>query len=357
MPKAILSVHDKTGLVEFARGLQIARLDADRLRRDRQAAARKQNPRHRSGRLHRLAGNPRRAGEDAASGHARRAAGALHRSRPGRTEETRLGLHRPGGGESVSLRGDHRQAGRHPGRSDREHRHRRRDADPRGGQESPAGDAVLRSGRLSGGAGGTARRRDERGDAQTAGGQRVRARPPRTTPRSRPISAERMRRFGSSPIRSRNCATGKTRTNPPRCIPTNPAPDRWAERCCRARNFPTPTCWIWTCAWRAVTSFQRPTVVIVKQVSPCGIASADALAEAFRGALASDPVSAYRRGGRGQPGRRRGDRQSHRGPVHRMHRRSGIRHPGRASCSPNARIAACWKCRMPSSSRNSNSAR
>jgi phosphoribosylaminoimidazolecarboxamide formyltransferase/IMP cyclohydrolase len=46
-------------------------------------------------------------------------------------------------------------------------------------------------------------------------------------------------------------------------------------------------------AWRAVTSFERPTVVIVKHVSPSGIASADALPDAFRGALASDPVSAY----------------------------------------------------------------
>jgi phosphoribosylaminoimidazolecarboxamide formyltransferase/IMP cyclohydrolase len=46
-------------------------------------------------------------------------------------------------------------------------------------------------------------------------------------------------------------------------------------------------------AWRAATSFERPTVVIVKQVSPCGIASSDSLPEAFRGALASDPVSAY----------------------------------------------------------------
>jgi len=46
-------------------------------------------------------------------------------------------------------------------------------------------------------------------------------------------------------------------------------------------------------AWRAVTNFERPSVVIVKHVSPCGIASSDALADAFRGALASDPVSAY----------------------------------------------------------------
>ena len=46
-------------------------------------------------------------------------------------------------------------------------------------------------------------------------------------------------------------------------------------------------------AWRAVVSFPSPTVVIVKQVSPCGIACAGSLSEAFQGALASDPVSAY----------------------------------------------------------------
>jgi phosphoribosylaminoimidazolecarboxamide formyltransferase/IMP cyclohydrolase len=46
-------------------------------------------------------------------------------------------------------------------------------------------------------------------------------------------------------------------------------------------------------AWRCATFFQRPTVVIVKHVSPCGIASAESLADAFQGALASDPVSAF----------------------------------------------------------------
>ncbi|GAB4531050.1 MAG: bifunctional phosphoribosylaminoimidazolecarboxamide formyltransferase/IMP cyclohydrolase [Anaerolineales bacterium] len=46
-------------------------------------------------------------------------------------------------------------------------------------------------------------------------------------------------------------------------------------------------------AWRAVVSFERPTVVIVKHLSPCGIASADTLAAAYPPALASDPVSAF----------------------------------------------------------------
>jgi phosphoribosylaminoimidazolecarboxamide formyltransferase/IMP cyclohydrolase len=46
-------------------------------------------------------------------------------------------------------------------------------------------------------------------------------------------------------------------------------------------------------AWRAAVSFGRPTVCIVKHLSPCGIASGDSLAEAYPLALASDPVSAF----------------------------------------------------------------
>ncbi len=46
-------------------------------------------------------------------------------------------------------------------------------------------------------------------------------------------------------------------------------------------------------AWRAVTSFEKTTICIVKHLSPCGIASAVSLEEAYRAALASDPVSAY----------------------------------------------------------------
>lgn len=46
-------------------------------------------------------------------------------------------------------------------------------------------------------------------------------------------------------------------------------------------------------AWWAARSFERPTIVIVKHLSPCGIASAGTLAEAFPAALAADPVSAF----------------------------------------------------------------
>lgn len=46
-------------------------------------------------------------------------------------------------------------------------------------------------------------------------------------------------------------------------------------------------------AWRGAVSFERPTVCIVKHLSPCGVASADTLEAAFGPALASDPISAF----------------------------------------------------------------
>jgi phosphoribosylaminoimidazolecarboxamide formyltransferase/IMP cyclohydrolase len=46
-------------------------------------------------------------------------------------------------------------------------------------------------------------------------------------------------------------------------------------------------------AWRGAVCFERPTVCIVKHLSPCGLASGDTLAEAYDPALASDPVSAF----------------------------------------------------------------
>ncbi len=46
-------------------------------------------------------------------------------------------------------------------------------------------------------------------------------------------------------------------------------------------------------AWKGAVSFERPTICIVKHLSPCGIASADPLAEAYRAAFACDKVSAF----------------------------------------------------------------
>jgi phosphoribosylaminoimidazolecarboxamide formyltransferase/IMP cyclohydrolase len=46
-------------------------------------------------------------------------------------------------------------------------------------------------------------------------------------------------------------------------------------------------------AWRAASSFSEPTVVIVKHLNPCGIASAETITQAFPAALEADPISAF----------------------------------------------------------------
>ena len=46
-------------------------------------------------------------------------------------------------------------------------------------------------------------------------------------------------------------------------------------------------------AWQLVNEFDRPAVAIVKHTNPCGCAEQDTLAEAYRKAFEADPVSAY----------------------------------------------------------------
>ncbi len=46
-------------------------------------------------------------------------------------------------------------------------------------------------------------------------------------------------------------------------------------------------------AFELVAEFERPAVAIIKHANPCGVAVADTLAEAYKKALAADPVSAY----------------------------------------------------------------
>jgi len=46
-------------------------------------------------------------------------------------------------------------------------------------------------------------------------------------------------------------------------------------------------------AWRAALDFAEPTAVVVKHTNPCGLACHQDLTEAYRRALSGDPVSAY----------------------------------------------------------------
>jgi phosphoribosylaminoimidazolecarboxamide formyltransferase / IMP cyclohydrolase len=46
-------------------------------------------------------------------------------------------------------------------------------------------------------------------------------------------------------------------------------------------------------AWECVKTFERPACVIVKHANPCGVAEADSVLPAYEGAFATDPTSAF----------------------------------------------------------------
>ena len=46
-------------------------------------------------------------------------------------------------------------------------------------------------------------------------------------------------------------------------------------------------------AWGVVTDFSAPTVAVIKHTNPCGLASHDDIAEAYRRAFTGDPVAAF----------------------------------------------------------------
>src|SRR5579885_1207414 len=46
-------------------------------------------------------------------------------------------------------------------------------------------------------------------------------------------------------------------------------------------------------AWQLIQEFERPASAIIKHTNPCGCAEADALAESYRKAFEADPVSAF----------------------------------------------------------------
>jgi len=46
-------------------------------------------------------------------------------------------------------------------------------------------------------------------------------------------------------------------------------------------------------AWGAVTDFAAPTVAVIKHTNPCGLASHDDIAETYRRAFSGDPVAAF----------------------------------------------------------------
>ena len=130
----------------------------------------------------------------------------------------------------------------------------------------------------------------------------MRAPPPtmRRSPTGSPTSSARSRaglpRLRRPADRS-SCATARTRTSRRRSIarPTRASASPPRGRC-RASSSPTTTSTTPTRPTNASPSSIRrapPACAIIKHANPCGVAEGDDLLDAYRKALACDPVSAF----------------------------------------------------------------
>ena len=168
--RALISVSDKTGVVDFARALAGPRRRAGFHRRHAQDFERRRAQGARRQRSHRFSRDDGRPGQDAASGGPWRLAGD---ARQRRAHRSNAGAQHPAdrsvGGQSLSVRSHHR-ARRRFCHLHREHRHRRPGDDPRRGEEPRRRRRGGRGQRLRRGAGRAhaARRRDHAGAAPPA---------------------------------------------------------------------------------------------------------------------------------------------------------------------------------------------
>ena len=189
MRRALLSVSDKTGIVDFARGLAELGIEIVSTGGTARELADAGIPVRSDRRPHRLPRDHGRPRQDAAPEALRRAAGACATTPstcapPSEHDVEFVDL------VCVNLYPFERAAARAGCRTaevDREHRHRRADDDPRGGQELPVRRRGGQPGELRRGARGAARSRTAAVVCRRARAWRPRRSrtPPATTPRSR----------------------------------------------------------------------------------------------------------------------------------------------------------------------------
>ena len=295
--RALLSVYDKTGLVEFATGLSRARRRA-RVERRHGPGARRGRPAGHDGRgRHRLARDARPPGGDAAPEDPRRDPRRPRQGvAPRRPRGARHHAVRPRRLEPLPVR-------ERPGH--RDDRHRRPDDGARRGEEPRVGrdrhraptqyDAVLDELRAT-----TAR-------CRTRPGARSRSRRSRSTAAYDAAIVEWLsaRRATTRCCRStscsrssrptRRCATARTRTSTARATGCaarraggTASPSTAASRSATSTTTtPTPR------GSSCTTSVTGPAVAIIKHANPCGVAIADDLATAYQLALECDERSAF----------------------------------------------------------------
>ena len=202
--RVLLSVTDKTGILEFASALAAHGRRTHLHRRHRAPASRRRRCRRRCQRRHRISRNAGWPRQDHAPQNRRR---HPRHARQRRTHGSHTGArhrpHRHGGGQPLPLRGSRRQGRRPPRGTDREHRHRRAHHDPRRRQE------------LSG------RRRRHRRRKITPQSSRNCARPAANS-RSIPNGASPGRSSAPPPITIPPSARASTRSTLPASLPASP---------------------------------------------------------------------------------------------------------------------------------------
>ena len=333
MPRALLSVSDKTGLVEFAHGLADLGWElvstggtANTLRAAGLAVARRQ-------RHHRLSGDDGRPREDAAPRGARRPARAARRARAhGGARRAQHHADRSRRGQSLSVPRDRRAQGRHAGAGDREDRHRRAEHAALGGEELRVGlgrssirpttracsrrctpattTSILR--RLLAGKGLRAHRRLRRGDRGV-----VRACSARRSFRETiVVSFERAQtlRYGENPGQARRVLHRTSRRRPRRSRRSAAARNSRSTICSTSRARCSPS----------IRSASETACAIVKHTTPCGLATGTHRARGVQeGARVRSGVG-VRVGDRVHRSGRRRDRRRRVEPVRRVHRRAAF---------------------------------
>ena len=290
--RALVSVSDKTGLVEFAQGLVAAGVEifaSGGSRRHleeagipvREVAAYTGFPEMMDGRIKTL--------------HPKIHGGILcRRDRPGRHGRHRRARHRAvraGGREPVSVRADGRQGRRDGRRGDREDRHRRADADPRGGEEPRVRDGRLRAGAVSADSGSRFRRAARR--RPSCGGELAGAAFAHTAAYDAAIAAYFCEAEPRQPTTSTmfpatvdrrllrretmRCATARTRIKRRRCMP---CPTRRRARSSvpsklHGKELSYNNLLDLDSALAIVRSLPTPSVAVIKHNNPCGAATAE----------------------------------------------------------------------------------
>ncbi len=89
------------------------------------------------------------------------------------------------------------------------------------------------------------------------------------------------------------CATAKIPTSAPRFMPMEQGRESPVQRQLQGKELSYNNIVDLDACWELAQEFDEPAVIIVKHTNPCGAATGSTILEAYLKALACDPVSAY----------------------------------------------------------------